>query len=68
MSETLADRKKDVICDCSGTTEQKIRALVDQGIVDLETISRKTGTCSGCGGCEPDVLDLIKEHLKQKVA
>jgi len=33
----------EVVCDCSGTTRGKIISLIEQGIVDTDTISRKTG-------------------------
>jgi len=55
------DRADEVICDCSGTTRGKIISLVEQGIVDTDTISRKTGAISGCGSCEYDIDDLLDE-------
>jgi bacterioferritin-associated ferredoxin len=50
---------KDFICYCSGTTQEKIRELIDNGIDDLDSISRLTGACAGCGGCETAVSELI---------
>ena len=55
------DRADEVICDCSGTTRGKIISLVEQGIVDTDTISRKTGAISGCGSCEYDIENLLDE-------
>ncbi|MDX1749994.1 MAG: (2Fe-2S)-binding protein [Methylophaga sp.] len=55
------DRADEVICDCSGTTRQKIISLFEQGIVDIDTISRKTGAISGCGSCEYDIENLLDE-------
>jgi NAD(P)H-nitrite reductase large subunit len=49
----------DVICDCSGTTCGKVLSLVEQGIVDADTISRKTGAMSGCGACEWDIEQFL---------
>lgn len=51
----------EVICDCSGTTRGKIISLAEQGIVDTDTISRKTGAISGCGSCEYDIENLLDE-------
>lgn len=48
-----------VICRCSGTTTGQIKRLVDKGVVDLDGISRATGACSGCGGCESDIVSLL---------
>jgi bacterioferritin-associated ferredoxin len=52
----------DFICYCSGTTTGKIKALIDSGIDDLDAISRLTGACAGCGGCETAVSELIAAH------
>ncbi|HAD32171.1 MAG TPA: (2Fe-2S)-binding protein [Methylophaga sp.] len=55
------DRADEVICDCSGTTRGKIISLFEQGIVDTDTISRKTGAISGCGSCDYDIENLLDE-------
>ena len=55
------DRTDEVICDCSGTTRGKIISLFEQGIVDTDTISRKTGAISGCGSCDYDIENLLDE-------
>ena len=35
--------------------------LVEQGIVDTDSISRKTGAISGCGSCDYDIENLLDE-------
>ncbi len=62
MNETDAGKDSDVICHCSGTTEAKIRELIDKGIDNLDRISRITGACSGCGSCDSTVLELLDKH------
>ncbi|MFA6052226.1 MAG: (2Fe-2S)-binding protein [Methylobacter sp.] len=62
MNDIRPDQKKDVICYCSGTTKRKIRELIDNGINDLDRISRRTGACSGCGACDTLILELIAEY------
>jgi len=54
-----------VICDCSGTTTGKVLDLINSGC-DLDTISRKTGAFSGCGGCEYDLQILFETHSKSE--
>jgi bacterioferritin-associated ferredoxin len=54
--------KKSVVCNCSGTTEERIKEIIDTGITDLDSISRKTGACSGCGACDTLILELIAEY------
>lgn len=61
MSEQ--DNLDEVICDCSGTTRGKILSLVEQGIVDTDTISRKTGAISGCGSCDYEIETLLDEAV-----
>jgi bacterioferritin-associated ferredoxin len=59
----MADSKQDIVlCDCSGTTNKKIESLIEQGIDDLEGISRKTGAIAGCGGCEWDIDEFIQAY------
>ena len=62
MNDIKPDKNSDIICHCSGTTQEKIKALLDMGSNDLDVISRRTGAGSGCGACETLVLHLIAEY------
>jgi len=62
MSDIPSDTQESVICHCSGTTREKVIALIDIGVVTLDDISRKTGACSGCGSCECSVMELLAEY------
>ena len=64
MTETGSDND-DIICYCSGTTVQQIKTLIAQGTTDMERISRITGACSGCGGCEFEVQTLLDQAISQ---
>ena len=59
--------KEDVICYCSGTTKEQINALIVQGIIELDLISRQTGACSGCGACDVVIMELIAEHERDQI-
>jgi bacterioferritin-associated ferredoxin len=59
--------KEDVICYCSGTTKEQINALIVQGIIELDLISRQTGACSGCGACDVVIMELIAECGHKRV-
>ncbi|MGR8930077.1 MAG: (2Fe-2S)-binding protein [Gammaproteobacteria bacterium] len=48
-----------IVCYCSGTTAEQVRDLITDGVVSIERISRITGACSGCGGCEFTVQEII---------
>lgn len=55
----------EVICHCSGTKRGNIESLFEQGM-DMYAISSWTGALSGCGGCEWDMAELLKELAEQK--
>jgi NAD(P)H-nitrite reductase large subunit len=61
MSNT--ENLDEIICDCSGTTRGKILSLIEQGVIDPESISRKTGALSGCGSCEWDIEAILDEAI-----
>jgi bacterioferritin-associated ferredoxin len=63
MTEANQTELDEVICDCSGTTRGKILSLVEQGIIDPDTISRKTGAISGCGSCEWDIESILDQAI-----
>jgi len=62
MNQTMTSLKPDVICACSGTTRDSILKLITEGVTDPERISRITGVCSGCGGCESEISQLLAEQ------
>ncbi|MFA7400236.1 MAG: (2Fe-2S)-binding protein [Sideroxydans sp.] len=55
----------EVICHCSGTRRDAVQSLFEQGM-DMYAISRWTGALSGCGGCEWDIAQLLKDLAEQK--
>lgn len=61
MNESTQENKKEIICDCTGTSKEKILSLIKQN-ADLEKISNATGANTGCGSCDVTIMDLIKEH------
>jgi bacterioferritin-associated ferredoxin len=66
MSHKEEDLAAEIMCACTGTTRGKIFDLVTEGF-DFETISRKTGVNTGCGGCECEVecfIDALQEDIK----
>lgn len=62
--DTIPD-PDEVLCFCSGTKRCEIEKLFRQGF-DLQAISRKTGALSGCGGCEWDIEQFLKELADQQ--
>ena len=60
MNKQPADPEDCVMCHCSGTRRNNIQNLHEQGM-DMDAISRWTGALSGCGGCEWDIADFLKD-------
>lgn len=65
MDEPDTQPTDHVMCHCSGTKRDNIQNLFHQGM-DMAAISRWTGALSGCGGCEWDIAELLKELAEQK--
>lgn len=54
-------RGQEIICECSGTTVAGVERVFARGIRDLEGVSRATGACSGCGGCDYEVERVLAQ-------
>ncbi|MDQ7090161.1 MAG: (2Fe-2S)-binding protein [Methylococcales bacterium] len=50
-----------IICDCTGTTQVKIEALIMKGKNTLDQISSATGAGTGCGSCDILILELVNK-------
>jgi NAD(P)H-nitrite reductase large subunit len=60
MGDAKSSHSDEVMCHCSGTRRMYIQQLYQQGM-DIDAISRWTGALSGCGGCEWDIADFLKQ-------
>lgn len=67
MSDVRPDKEAEIICYCSGTTQEQIQELIDEGVDNLDRISRVTGACSGCGSCDTSILALLDEAKRASV-
>lgn len=59
------DSPDEIMCHCSGTTRGYIQNLFEQGL-NVDAISQRTGALSGCGGCEWDIAEFLKELAEQQ--
>lgn len=48
-----------IVCHCYRVSDRHIRSAVADGACDLASVSRACGAGSGCGGCRPEVADII---------
>jgi NAD(P)H-nitrite reductase large subunit len=65
MNTKITNPDDEVMCPCSGTRRGNIQSLFEQGM-DMDGISRWTGAISGCGGCEWDIAEFLKELGENK--
>lgn len=62
MNSIEQNEEEDIICVCTGTTNTKIKMLIDSGKDDLDKISSATGASTGCGACDATILGLIRKY------
>jgi assimilatory nitrate reductase electron transfer subunit len=51
------------VCRCAGISRGRIAAAVEQGCRSVADISRQTRAGTGCGGCHPQLKDIIEQHF-----
>ncbi len=59
MTEPDSGEPAKIICPCSGITLEYIEKLIADGN-DMDAIADRTGACTGCGGCEAAVFELLE--------
>ncbi len=50
-----------VVCHCRAVSDHSIRHAVEGGAVDVDSVSRRCGAGSVCGGCRPTIAMLLAE-------
>lgn len=60
MPDNTPEKQDTVICTCTGTTKEKIEALIEKGADSLDKISSATGANTGCGSCDILIEELLE--------
>jgi NAD(P)H-nitrite reductase large subunit len=50
----------DLICYCLRVDKPAIVAAIEGGCATVEDLSARLRVCTGCGGCRPDLEDLLR--------
>lgn len=50
----------DLICYCLRVDKPSIVAAIESGCATVEDLSARLRACTGCGGCRPDLEDLLR--------
>lgn len=51
-----------ILCCCTATTDRDLRTLVREGARDLTSIGEACGAGACCGGCRPQLLEVLREE------
>ena len=54
------------VCVCNAVTDSAIRDAVDEGVHNLQQLSRATGCGSDCGSCHEMATDVLQQALAKK--
>jgi NifU-like protein len=58
----------EIVCQCFGVTDQKIkRAIKENNLHTVDDVTNFTKAGGGCGGCIPDIENILKEIWTEKV-
>lgn len=59
----MSDESDSIVCFCHCVTQQSLLQAIREGAKTLVDIQEKTQASTGCGGCEPDVLEILEKAL-----
>lgn len=49
-----------LVCYCLRVEKPAIVAAIESGCATVEDLSARLRVCTGCGGCRPDLEDLLR--------
>lgn len=52
----------DIVCNCMQVTRGEIvKAVKEKKLKTVEEVGEATGAGTGCGGCQPDIQEILDE-------
>lgn len=58
----------DLICYCLRVEKPPIVAAIEAGCASVEDLSACLRVCTGCGGCRPDLEDMLRFYRSESEA
>jgi ferredoxin-nitrate reductase len=52
-----------LVCSCNQVGEGNIKALLQNGYVEVNEVCQRSGAGLGCGSCKPEIQQMIRENL-----
>lgn len=65
----IADREihGDLVCSCFGVTKEQIENVIkENGLTTIEEVTNFTKAGGGCGGCQPDILEILDRLAEER--
>jgi NAD(P)H-nitrite reductase large subunit len=53
-----------IVCHCYCVSDREIRKCAREGAQDLAAVGRACGAGTGCGGCRPEVADILDREVQ----
>ena len=57
----------DLICYCLRVDKPTIVAAIEAGCATVDDLSARLRVCTGCGGCRPDLDDLLRFYGEERL-
>jgi NAD(P)H-nitrite reductase large subunit len=57
----------DLICYCLRVEKPAIVAAIEGGCSTVDDLSARLRVCTGCGGCRPDLEDLLRFYGEDRM-
>ena len=64
--EAYGGDPEQTICFCHNVPLKRLLKAIQEGSDTLEKIQVETCASTGCGGCEPDVREILRLLLERK--
>lgn len=55
-----------LICFCFRVEKDRIVAAIQAGCDTVDDLSERLRVCTGCGGCRPDLEDLLRFYGEER--
>lgn len=55
-----------LVCFCFRVEKAPIVAAIEAGADSVDELSAKLRVCTGCGGCRPDVENLLRFYREER--
>ncbi len=56
-----------IVCHCFYVSDREIRQCSSAGACDLADVGRACGAGTGCGGCRPEIENILEEGGERDV-